>query len=150
MQRIIQGALPEKDSMRKNLAAFIMGVLFIAAVPVVAHHSFAAEYDEKKPVTLTGTVSKLDWMNPHIWIYVDTKDDSGKVAHWMCEGGNPNSLRRAGWSRNSLKEGDQVVINGYRAKDGTNTCNARSVKFPDGKRLFAGSSGDGGPTSEAK
>jgi hypothetical protein len=110
-----------------------------------AHHSFEAEYDDKKPITLKGTVAKVDWMNPHIFIHLDAKDDAGKVTRWMCEGGNPNSLIRSGWKRTSLKAGDEIVINGYRAKDGTNTCNGRSVQFPDGRKLFAGSSSDGGP-----
>ena len=97
-----------------------------------AHHSFEAEYDLKKPITLAGTVAKVDWMNPHIFIHIDVKDENGKVAHWMCEGGNPSSLTRAGWKRTSLKAGDEIVISGYRAKDGTNTCNGRTVKLADG------------------
>ena len=100
-------------------------------LPLVAHHSFAAEFDATKAVTLQGTVTKLDWMNPHIWIYLDAKDDSGTVAHWQCEGGPPNTLTRNGWSKDSLKMGDQVNIEGFRSKDGTNTCNARSVKLPE-------------------
>lgn len=117
----------------------------LTATSAFAHHSFEAEYDLKKPITLSGTVSKVDWMNPHIFIHIDVKDETGKVEHWMCEGGNPSSLTRAGWKRTSLKAGDEIVINGYRAKDGSNTCNGRSVKFPDGSKLFAGSSSDGGP-----
>jgi hypothetical protein len=117
----------------------------LMTMSALAHHSFEAEYDMKKPVTLTGTVAKVDWMNPHIFIHIDAKDESGKVVRWMCEGGNPSSLTRAGWKRTSLKPGDEIVINGYRAKDGSNTCNGRSVKFPDGTKLFAGSSSDGGP-----
>jgi hypothetical protein len=123
--------------------------LLAAALPLIAHHSFAAEFDSAKAVTLQGVVTKLDWMNPHIWIYLDTKDDSGTVAHWQCEGGPPNTLTRNGWSRDSLKTGDQVNIEGFRSKDGTNTCNARSVKLPDGKRVFAGSAEDGGPSKKA-
>src|SRR5262249_12133560 len=114
--------------MRTKLAVAIAGVLLVAAVPVLAHHSFASEFDSSKPVTLKGAVSKVEWMNPHIWIYIDTKDESGAVAHWQCEGGPPNSLTRQGWSRNSLKPGDTVTIEGFRAKDATNTCNSRSVK----------------------
>ena len=133
--------------MRTKLAVVIAGVLLLAAAPVLAHHSFASEFDSSKPVTLKGAVTKVDWMNPHIWIYIDAKDESGGVAHWQCEGGPPNSLSRQGWSRNSLKPGDTVTIEGFRAKDATNTCNSRSVKLPDGKSLFSGSAEDGGPNS---
>ncbi|MCU1338318.1 MAG: hypothetical protein JWO19_3899 [Bryobacterales bacterium] len=130
--------------MRTNLSLMAM-LLVAAAMPTLAHHSFEAEYDGKKPVTLDGAVSKVDWMNPHIWVHIDVKDEKGNTAHWSCEGGNPNSLRRNGWQRDTLKTGDQVSIDGFRAKDGTNTCNMRSVKLADGKKVFAASSGDGGP-----
>jgi hypothetical protein len=124
----------------------LLAVLFcLTATAAWAHHSFEAEYDLKKPVTLTGTVTKVDWMNPHIFIHLDAKDDNGKQGVWACEGGNPSSLIRNGWKRNSLKPGDAIVISGFRAKDGSNTCNGRSVKLPDGTKLFAGSSSDGGP-----
>jgi hypothetical protein len=123
--------------------------LLAAALPLVAHHSFAAEFDSAKPVSLQGVVTKLDWMNPHIWIYLDTKDDSGTVAHWQCEGGPPNTLTRNGWSKDSLKIGDQASVEGCRSKDGTNTCNARTVKLPSGKSVFAGSAEDGGPSKRA-
>jgi hypothetical protein len=129
----------------RRISVLIGAMLIIAAVPMFAHHSFEAEYDEKKPVNLKGTVTKMDWMNPHIWVHVSVSDDKGNQVRWSCEGGNPNSLRRNGWVRDTLKVGDQVSIDGYRAKDGTNTCNMRSVKFADGKRVFAGSSADGGP-----
>jgi hypothetical protein len=132
--------------MRTALAILVAGAaLFVSAsLPLVAHHSFAAEFDAAKAVTLQGTVTKLDWMNPHIWIYLDTKDDS-TVVHWQCEGGPPNALTRQGWSRDSLKIGDQATIEGFRSKDGTNTCNARSIKLPNGKSVFAGSAEDGAP-----
>ena len=129
--------------MRTNLS-LIATLLVLAATPMLAHHSFEAEYDGKKTVTLNGVVSKVDWMNPHIWVHIDVRDDKGNTAHWSCEGGNPNSLRRNGWQRDTLKTGDQVSIDGFRAKDGTNTCNMRSVKLADGKRVFAASSGDAG------
>ncbi|HTC32775.1 MAG TPA: DUF6152 family protein [Bryobacteraceae bacterium] len=132
--------------MRLKQAVLVAGIgLLAAALPLVAHHSFAAEFDSTKAITLQGVVTKLDWMNPHIWIYLDTKDDSGTVAHWQCEGGPPNTLTRNGWSKDSLKIGDQVNIDGFRSKDGSNTCNARSVKLPSGKSVFAGSAEDGGP-----
>jgi Family of unknown function (DUF6152) len=136
--------------MRVAQAVLVAGIgLFAATLPLAAHHSFAAEFDSTKAVSLQGVVTKLDWMNPHIWIYLDTKDDSGTVAHWQCEGGPPNALTRQGWSKDSLKINDQVTIDGFRSKDGTNTCNARSVKLPSGKNVFAGSAEDGGPNKKA-
>jgi hypothetical protein len=136
--------------MRSKQAVLVASFgLLAAALPLVAHHSFAAEFDSAKAVSLQGVVTKLDWMNPHIWIYLDTKDDSGAVAHWQCEGGPPNTLTRNGWNRDSLKIGDQVNIEGFRSKDGSNTCNARSVKLPSGKSVFAGSAEDGGPNKKA-
>jgi len=137
--------------MRAMLGILAAGVgLLISATPVRAHHSFAAEFDDKQPVTLKGTVAKIDWMNPHIWIYIDAKDESGKVTRWQCEGGPPNTLARNGWTKNALKEGDQVTIEGFKAKDATNTCNGRSVMLPDGRKVFAGSAEDGGPNKGAK
>ncbi|MBI2150139.1 MAG: hypothetical protein HYU27_05990 [Acidobacteria bacterium] len=125
----------------KTKLAIAVFAMMLAPLAALAHHSFAAEFDASKPVVVQGTVTKVEWTNPHIWIYVDMKDAAGAVAHWQCEGGSPNTLVRQGWSKNSLKQGDQVTIDGSRAKDGTNTCNARAVKLADGKRLFAGSSG---------
>jgi hypothetical protein len=125
--------------MKAKLAVFAMGMLS-AAVPMLAHHSFSAEFDNNKKVVLKGNVTKVDWLNPHIWIYLDVKDDSGKVASWQCEGGAPNSLTRNGWTKNDLKKGDAVTINGTLAKDASNTCNASTVALPDGRRVFAGSS----------
>jgi hypothetical protein len=134
--------------MRAKLGLLVAGFgLLVSATPVFAHHSFAAEYDDKKPITLKGTVTKVEWMNPHIWVYVAAKEDSGKTAVWQCEGGPPNSLTRSGWSKSALKEGDQVTIEGFRAKDGTNTCNSRSVTLPDGRKVFAGSPDDNGPNA---
>jgi Family of unknown function (DUF6152) len=121
-----------------------LGLLAVAA-PVFAHHSFAAEYDNAKPITLTGTVTKVEWMNPHARFYLNVKDDKGGVTGWEFELGSPNGLARRGWTRNSMKEGDVVIVDGYLAKDGSNLANARNVKLADGRKLFAGSTDDGGP-----
>jgi len=117
------------------------GLVVAAAQSVSAHHSFAAEFDANKPVTLQGAVTKVEWANPHIWVYLDVKDEQGNLQPWQCEGGPPNTLTRNGWSMNSLKAGDQITVEGVLAKDGSKTCNARSVKLPNGRTVFAGSSG---------
>ena len=117
----------------------LLVALLMIPLPLRAHHSFSAVFDDKKEVKLSGTVTKVEWMNPHVWFYLDVKDDGGKLVKWECEGGNPNTLVRQGWSRDTLKVGTPVEIEGWRARDGTNTCNARAVSA-GGKRLFAGSS----------
>lgn len=114
--------------------------LLVPAVPALAHHSFAAEYDAKQPVTLKGVVTRVEWTNPHARFYVDVKDASGKVTNWNLELASPNVLIRSGWTRHSLKVGDEITVEGSRAKDGTNLANARSVVLADGHRVFAGSS----------
>ncbi|HLI82355.1 MAG TPA: DUF6152 family protein [Bryobacteraceae bacterium] len=120
----------------------------VSALPLAAHHSFAAEYDGSKPVTLKGKVTKVDWVNPHSWIYIDVTGEDGKVVNWSCETAPPNGLYRQGWRRDTLKPGDQVSVEGFLAKDGSHTMTARSVETPDGRRLFAGSANDGGPQSQ--
>jgi len=127
----------------KTTLALVIAVLLLVPFALVAHHAFAAEFDRAKPVKVQGSVVKMEWTNPHIWIYVDVKDEKGAQIRWQCEGGSPNTLTRQGWSKDSLKQGDQVVIEGFRAKDGSNTCNSSSVTLADGKRLFAGSSAEG-------
>jgi len=119
-----------------------------AALPVAAHHSFSAEYDGSKAITLKGKVTQVEWINPHSWIHLDVIGEDGKVANWSCETAPPNGLYRQGWRRNSIKDGDEVVIEGFVAKDGSHTMTARTVQTPDGKRMFAGSATDGGPQAQ--
>jgi hypothetical protein len=118
--------------------------LLVSAPAVFAHHSFAAEYDASKPVELKGTVTKVEWTNPHARFYVDVKDANGKVTNWNLELASPNVLTRNGWTRHSLKEGDVITVQGSRAKDGDNLANARTVVLADGKKVFAGSATDNG------
>jgi hypothetical protein len=121
------------------------GLLAVSAPPLAAHHSFAAEYDPKKAVELKGTLTSIEWVNPHAWIHMDVIDATGKVTKWDCELGSPNILMRNGWRKDSLKPGDVIVVNGSAAKDGSNMANARTVKTADGARVFnAGSSGESG------
>src|SRR5579863_3177755 len=134
--------------MRAKMLSVMAGGLMLAAVPMLAHHSFAAEYDRSKSVTLKGTVTKVEWMNPHARFYVDVKDDAGKVTNWEFELGSPNGLMRSGWTRNSLKIGEVVSVNGSRAKDGSNLVNASSVAFDDGKKVFSGVSSADDPNTK--
>jgi hypothetical protein len=118
-------------------------LLFGATVPLLGHHSFAAEFDDKQPVTLDGTVVKFDFMNPHSWIYLDVKKADGTVERWSVETGSTNALFRRGWRKDSLRAGDHVTVDAFRAKDGSRTANASQVKLPDGRQVSAASSRDG-------
>ena len=134
--------------MRTRLFSVVAGAALLAAVsavPVIAHHSFAAEFDAKRPVKLRGTVTKMEWINPHSWIHIDVKTPDGKVEKWMVEGGAPNALLRRGWNRKSLLPGTEILVEGFQAKDGAMRANGRDITFPDGKKLFVGSSGIGAP-----
>lgn len=133
--------------MRTNILRVVVGaaLLFTAAAPVRAHHSFAAEFDVDKPVKIKGTVVKMEWLNPHSWIHIDVAGPDGKVESWAVEGGAPNSLLRRGWTKNSLPPGLQIIVDGFQAKDGSFRANGRDITFPDGKKLFIGSTGTGAP-----
>ncbi|HEV3331383.1 MAG TPA: DUF6152 family protein [Bryobacteraceae bacterium] len=118
----------------------------LAVTPAVAHHSFSAEYDSKKAVTLKGIVTKVDWMNPHVYFFIDVTDESGSITNWALEMGPPNGLQRSGWTRNTMKVGDEVIVQGTLAKDGSKQANARSVTMADtGKKLGAASSESNNP-----
>jgi hypothetical protein len=126
--------------MRKFVGACL--VVAAAALPAWAHHSFAAEFDVTKPVKLAGTVTKMEWINPHSWIHMDVKNADGTVTDWMIEGGSPNSLLRRGFTKSSLPPGTEIVVEGYQAKDGANRANGRDLTFPDGRKLFIGTNPD--------
>jgi len=131
--------------MRKILGVVAGTLLTAAALPVLAHHSFAAEFDANKPVKLEGVVTKMEWINPHSWIHIDVKTPSGETQQWMIEGGAPNALLRRGWNRNSLPTGSKISVQGFQAKDGSFRANGRDITFADGTKLFVGSSGTGAP-----
>jgi hypothetical protein len=120
-------------------------LLFVASAAVSAHHSFAAEFDANQPVQLRGTVVRVEWINPHTWIHLDVKKTDGSVERWMIEGGTPNTLLRRGLTKNSLPQGTEILVDGYKAKNGSNRANGRDLTFADGRKLFLGSSGIGAP-----
>lgn len=131
--------------MLKTLAVACGAIAIVASGATVAsaHHSFAAEFDANTPVKLHGVVTKMEWINPHSWLHIDVKNDDGTITPWMVEGATPNTLFRRGFSKNSLPVGTELIVEGYRAKNGALRANGRDVMFPDGKRLFMGSSGTG-------
>src|SRR5919106_3933625 len=132
--------------MRTPLFIAAISVVGLAAgAPLVAHHSFAAEFDGSKPVTLRGTVTKMEWINPHAWLHIDVKGPDGKVVAWMVEGGAPNALLRRGWNKNSVVAGTAIVVQGFRARDGSNRASGGDLTLPDGTKLFIGSTGTGAP-----
>ena len=133
----------------KSTAAVILFTI-LAGAPAWAHHAFAAEFDAKRPVKFRGTVAKMEWINPHAWIHVNVKGTDGKVVLWMVEAGTPNTLFRRGFTKNSLAPGTEILVEGYQAKDGSNKANGRDVTFPDGRKLFLGSSGTGAPDDDKR
>ena len=134
----------KRNSLLLTAAAFLLTLCGVCSSTLLAHHSFAAQYDRSKPATLTGPVTKIDWINPHARFFLDAKDASGKVVNWEIELSAPAMLLRRGWTRNSLKVGENVTVNGSLAKDGSNLLNATTVTLGDGKKVFAGSSGGDG------
>jgi len=132
--------------MRKTFSVAVALVGLLAAVsPVWAHHAFAAEYDGKKQVHLEGVVTQMEWINPHTWIHIDVTAPDGTVTSWMIEGGSPNILLRRGFNKGSLEKGQKITVDGFMAKDGSNRANGSNITYPDGKKLFLGSSGTGAP-----
>jgi hypothetical protein len=136
--------------MKTTSAICVVIVGLTAGARLLAHHSFAAEFDGSKAVRLTGTLTKVEWTNPHSYFYIDVKGDDGSVVKWGCEAGSPGALSRRGFKRGDLKLGDTVIVDGYRAKDGSNLVDARRVTLPDGRIVSGASAGDGGPGDPAQ
>ena len=127
------------SSVRVMSAAVLLLGLALGALPILAHHSFAAEYDSNKPVKVSGVVTKVEWLNPHIWFYVDEKTSDGKVAHWAFSGGAPGQLMRRGITKDVIQPGMMIEVEGFRAKDGSDNANGTKVTFPDGRQVFTAS-----------
>jgi len=137
--------------MRGFLLTAATAIAFTMLVqPASAHHAFSAEFDANRPVTLKGVVTRLDWINPHSWVYIDVKNAAGKVVSWKVEMGAPNQLLRRGWNKNSLPVGMEIIVQGYQAKNGSNIANGGNIMLADGRKLFVGSSGTGAPYDEKK
>ena len=132
--------------MRTTVLAALLGLgLLLATPPAAAHHAFSAEFDADRPLELHGTVTRTEWINPHSWIHIDVADDNGNVESWAIECGAPNALIRRGLNKNSIPAGTELVVDGFGAKDGSNTANARDITLPDGSQFYVGSSGTGAP-----
>lgn len=132
--------------MKAKLAALVaIGVFGVFGARLAAHHAFSAEFDANRPVKLKGVITKMEWINPHAWIHIDVKKADGKVEKWMIEGGTPNTLLRRGFTKDAVKPGTEIMVDGYQAKDGSMKANGRDLTLPDGKKLFMGSSGTGAP-----
>ena len=134
----------------KIFRAMVSAGVLLAAMPLAAHHSFSAEFDVNQPVTLRGTLTKMEWVNPHGWLHIDVRDPDGKVVDWAIEAGGPTALLKRGLRKTDFPPGIELVVSGFKAKNGTPTANGRSVKLPDGRDFFLGSSGTGAPQDAAE
>jgi Family of unknown function (DUF6152) len=134
--------------MKTKLFLPILAIVLLSATGgrILAHHAFSSEFDAEKPVKLKGTVTKMEWVNPHAWIHIDVKDADGKVVSWMIEAAAPNAMLRRGFTKDSLPAGSEIVVEGFQAKDGSNTGSGRNLTFADGRTLFMGSAGTGAPS----
>jgi hypothetical protein len=142
----VQIWLQEEVTAMRRLWMTVAGIAMLAGgIPVLAHHAFSAEFDANKPVKLTGAVTKVELINPHAWVHIEVKKPDGKTEKWAIEGGTPNTLQRRGITRDTIKIGTVIMVDGYQSKDGTLRANGRNMTFPDGKTLFMGSSGTGAP-----